>query len=154
MARIANINQPVRSAVLTPVSVYSRVIALELRPPAGMGNTDYCFTPQLGNRLVLHSIDIWVYCGEHPSVVGGFFWLMYGSGLQPPGTFPYETWTHIIPLHCGAKAGFRWFACDEFHRHFQMRKLFTNNELRFGVAINNGFPKAWECTVAFEISEV
>ena len=138
---------------VVPASPQRRVIALELHAPAGMGNSDYCFTPQLGNRLWLYGVDFWVYCGEHPSVVGGFFYLMYGSGEPVRGEDISVRWTPIIPLSCGLKPGFRWFHCDEFHRHFSMVKLFTTNELRFGVTVENGFPKAWECTVAFEIAE-
>lgn len=140
-------------AKIVPASPQRRVIALELHAPAGPGNSDYCYTPQLGNRLWLYSVDLWVYCGEHPSVVGGFFYFMYGLGEPVSRSNISVGWTPIIPLSCGLKPGFRWFACDEFHRRFTMARLFTTDELRFGVTIENGFPKAWECTVAFEIAE-
>ncbi|GAH30331.1 unnamed protein product, partial [marine sediment metagenome] len=152
MAKVVTPRGPVALEAARPAPVQSRVIALELHAPAGPGNSDFCYTPQMGNRLWLYGIDVWVYCGEHPSVVGGFFYLMFGSGIPRSGDFMATQWSNIVPLHCGLKPGFRWFACDEFHRHFSMAKLFTTNELRFGVTIENGFPKAWECTVAFEIS--
>ncbi len=138
---------------IVPASPQRRVIALELHAPAGVGNSDFCYTPQLGNRLWLYSIDLWAYCGVHPSTVGGFFYLMFGTGIPGSGDEVATKWDFIVPLSCGLKKGFRWFDCDAFARHLSMARLFTANELRFAVAVENGFPQAWECTVAFEIAE-
>lgn len=129
------------------------MIALELHAPAGLGSDDFCYTPQLGNRLWLYSLDVWVYCGVHPSVVGGFFYFMYGTFEPQNANDVAVRWTPIIPLYCGLKQGFRWFHCDEFSIHFSMARLFEADGLRFGVVVENGFPQAWEATVAFEISE-
>ncbi|MBA7532759.1 hypothetical protein ES705_24989 [subsurface metagenome] len=90
---------------------------------------------------------------DPPAHVGGFFYLMYGSSQPTRREDISVRWTPIVPLHCGLKPGFRWFECGDFHRHFSMAKLFTLNELRFGVTIENGFPQSWETTVAFEIAE-
>lgn len=153
MSKIVNISQPVRSAVLTPVPVYSRVIALELHLPAGIGNADYCYTPKLGNRTWLLAIDLWAYCGWVGVHIGGFFYFTYGSGEPATRLDVSVGWAPIVPLYCGSKPGFKWMHCDEFHRRFTMARLFTNDELRFGVAMENGFNQAWEATVAFQIAE-
>ncbi len=153
MAKLVSKNQRIRTGVTYPKSVYSRVVALELHLAAGMGNDDYCYTPQLGNSLILYSIDVWAYCAVHGIAIGGFFYLNFGTGIPPSGDYLATQWNNIIPLSCGLKPGFRWFHCDAFHRRFTMAKFFETNELRFGVAIENGYNQAWEATVAFEISE-
>lgn len=131
----------------------SRVIALELRLAAGVGITDWCFTPTLGNRTWLRSVDVWAYSCAHGIAMGGFFYLMFGGGVPvAPGDIAVR-WSPIIPLHCGVKPGFGWFECTNFHRRFTMCKLFKFDELRFGVTIENGFNQDFACTVAFEISE-
>lgn len=153
MARIrVPVTQPALQRI-EPVPLQRRVIALELHAPDGVGASDFCYTEQLGNRLWLYSINIWVYCVSPGPGIGGFFWIMYGQGVPPDDLFVAEEWNHIIPLRCGLKPGFRWFDCESFHRCFTMAKLFEFDELRFGVAINNGYPQDWEMTVAFEISE-
>lgn len=144
--------QPALQRVV-PEPVQRRVIALELHAPAGAGMADFCYTPQLGNRLWLYGIDLWVYCMTPPAQVGGFYYLMYGSGIPLGGDEVATRWNFIIPLSCGLKLGFRWLECDSFHRHFSMAKLFTTNELRLAVAVENGVAHAWEMTVAFEIAE-
>ncbi len=137
----------------SPPPQQRRVIALELHLAAGPGNNDFCYTPPLGNRLWLYSIDVWAYCSVHGIAIGGFFYLMFGTSIPATQSDIADRWTRIIPLHCGAKPGFRWFHCDAFERRFTMAKLFTEDELRFGVVIENGYNQAWEATVAFEISE-
>ncbi len=133
--------------------VQSRVIALELHLPAGIGNNDFCYTPPLGNRLILYSVDVWAYCAVHGLAIGGFFYLMFGTGIPATALEITTSWNPIIPLSCGIEAGFNWFHCDAFHRHFSMAKLFTADELRFAVTIVNAYNQAWQATVAFEISE-
>lgn len=136
-----------------PLPPQSRVVALELHVPAGVGNNDFCYTPALGNRLWLLNIDIWVYCATAGAFIGGFFYLMFGTA-EPQNASDISTrWNRIIELYCGAKPGFRWFHCDPFDRHFSMAKLFVADGLRFGVTLENGFNQAWEATIAFEISE-
>lgn len=153
MAKIAvPVTQPELMAIV-PASPQRRVIALELHAPAGVGNSDFCYTPQLGNRLWLYNIDIWAYCADPPALLGGFFWLMYGTGVPVSDDDVATKWNHIIPLYCSPKPAFRWFECGDFHRRFTMAKLFTTNELRFAVAINNLTVQQWECTVAFEVAE-
>lgn len=153
MAKIAvPVTQPGLQRI-EPAPMQRRVIALELHAPQGVGNTDFCYTPQLGNRLWLYGLDVWVYCSGPGAFIGGFFYLMYGT-FEPRTQSDIATrWTRIIPLHCGSKPGFRWFECEAFHRHFSMARLFTADGLRFGVTIENGFNQDWECTVAFEIAE-
>lgn len=142
--RLAAANQPPPA---------SRVIALELHLAAGLGNVDDCYTPTLGNRTWLRSIDVWAYECVHGVPIGGFFYLMFGSGIPvAPGEIAVR-WNPIIPLYCGQKPGFRWFECASFHRRFEMCKLFKHDELRFGVTIEQGFNQDWEATVAFEFSE-
>lgn len=154
MARIANTGQPARRAVQEIIPVHSRVIALELHIPVGIGNGDFCYTPQLGNHLWLFSVDAWMLCADKPAMFGGFFYFSYGTHKPVTGGEISLLWTPIVPLNCGIKPGFMWFACGDFHRRFTMSKLFTNDGLRFGVMIENGFNQDWMCTVAFEISEV
>lgn len=137
----------------SPPPQQRRVIALELHLPAGVGLSDFCYTPPLGNRLWLFSIDLWTHCVGAPAKIGGFFYFMFGTGVPTSATEVSTRWNFIIPLHCGAKPGFRWFECDAFTRHFSMAKLFTADEMRFGVTIENGYNQVWEATVAFEISE-
>ncbi len=153
MAKIAvPVTQPALQAIV-PASPQRRVIALELHAPGGVGMSDFCYTPQLGNRLWLYSIDVWAYCSQPGAIRGGFFWIMFGTGVPQNQLDIAVRWTPIVPLHCGQKPGFRWFSCQEIHRRFTMAKLFTTNELRFGVVVNNFVAQQWECTVAFEISE-
>lgn len=153
MAHTANLNQPVRAKVLTPIPDYSRVIALELHLAGGVGNDDYCYTPQLGNRLWLRGIDIWCYCAVAGALIGGFFYLTYGTHSPTSFSNVAVGWNRIIDLHCGQKPGFRWFEREAFHRSFTMNKLFEADGLRFGVALESFADEQWEATVAFQISE-
>ena len=153
MARIAVPRTQARLQRLEPPALERRVIALELHVPAGVGNSDYCYTPQLGNRLWLYSLDVWAYCADPPALLGGFFYITFGTYEPSRREDISVRWTRIIPLHCSPKPGFRWFECGDFHRRFTMARLFTNDGLRFGVSIENVVAQAWECTVAFEISE-
>lgn len=153
MARIAVPRGPVAIGPARSAPVQSRVIALELHVPAGVGNSDYCYTPQLGNRLWLYSVDVWGYCAQPGAIRGGFFYFTYGTYEPSREEDVAVDWTTIIPLRCGQKPGFRWFSCQEIVRRFTMAKLFTNDGLRFGVVIENFGAQDWECTVAFEISE-
>lgn len=140
-----------RAAVQPPAS---RVIALELRLTADPLADDFCYTPTLGNRTWLHSIDVWAYCADLDVPFGGFFYIMFGSGVPVSAGNIAVNWSPIVPLSCGVKPGFGWFDVRAFHRRFTMAKLFTTDELRFGVTIENGYLQAWAATVAFEISEV
>lgn len=153
MVYVAAGNQKLRAGATAPASAYSRVIVLELHCPAGIGNDDFCYTPQLGNTLVLYSIDIWVYASSVDVPIGGFFYFMFGNAEPVDVNDIINNWSHIIPVHCGGKPGFRWFDVRAFHRRFTMAKLFTTNELRFGAVVDQFGPQAWEMTVAFEISE-
>jgi len=135
------------------VPVQSRAIALELHLAAGVGNDDFCYTPTLGNRLWLHKIDIWCYCANAGVLIGGFFYIMFGTSIPVAAGEVATRWNRIVPLSCGQKPGFRWFELEAFHRSFTMARLFSEHELRFGVTIENGFNQQWEATVAFEISE-
>ena len=130
-----------------------RAIALELRLTNDPLVMAWCYTPTLGNRLVVYSIDVWAYCGDLDVPFGGFFFIMSGAGIPvAPGEIAVN-WSPIVPLSCGVKPGFGWFDVRAFHRRFTMAKLFTTDELRFGVTISNGYPQAFAATVAFEISE-
>lgn len=153
MAKVAIPRGIVGPSALKPAQRESRVIALELHAPAGIGNEDFCFTPKLGNRLWLYTIDIWIFCTNPGPGIGGFFYFTYGTGEPKSGEDVAVRWTPIIPLRCGIKPGFMWSDCASFHRHFSMARLFTNDELRFGVVVENGGAQAWAATVAFEISE-
>lgn len=153
MAKVVVPRGPVVSGIGRSAERQSRVIALELYPQAGVGGDDYCVTPPLGNNLWLYTIDVWVYCTTPGGGIGGFFYLMYGSGIPPSGGFIATRWNRIIPLSCGVKPGFFWIDCVSFHRHFEMAKLFTSDELRFGVVTENAGTQRWLATVAFEISE-
>jgi len=140
------------SAAAGPPSA-SRVIALELRLEDAPLVQAWCYTPTLGNHLVLRSIDVWAYCGILDVPFGGFFYIMFGSGIPIAAGEIATRWNPIVPLSCGVKPGFGWFDVRAFHRRFTMAKLFEHDELRFAVQISNGFPQAFAATVAFEISE-
>jgi len=131
----------------------SRVVALELQLAAGMGNTAFCYTPPLGNRTWLYSIDVWGYCSARGIAIGGFIYLTFGTGVPVGPGEAAVNWSSIIPLHCGVKSGFFWHSCEVFHRRFDMAMLFEHDELRFAVDIENFFPQAWNATVAFQFSE-
>lgn len=153
MPKLVNRPQTIRAGVKNPTSGYSRVIALELHAPAGIGAEDFCYTPQLGNRLWLYAIDVWAYCSQPGALYGGIFYITFGTGEPQSGGDIAVRWEKIVPLFCGDKPGFRWFTCGEMHRRFTMGKLFTNDELRFGVVIENFSNQSWETTIAFEIAE-
>jgi len=153
MARIAVPRGPTVLGPARPAPVQSRVIALELHAPAGVGSDDFCYTPKLGNRLWLYAIDVWAFCSAPGALYGGFFYLTFGTGEPRSGEEIAVQWTPIIPLYCGIKKGFRWFGCGEQSRRFTMAKLFTNDELRFGAVIENFGQQTWETTIAFEIAE-
>lgn len=153
---MAKVAVPVTQPYLTrigPAPLSRRVIAIELRVPVGIGSDDWCYTPKLGNRLWLFSIDLWVYAVNPPAFVGGFFYLMYGTGRPTSANDIALRWNFICELSCGLKKAFRWYDEGSFSRHLDMARLFTDDELRFAIVAENGFLSPWECTVAFQISE-
>lgn len=153
MARIrVPVKQPELQGIVS-ASPQRRAIALELHAPAGVGEDDFCYTPQLGNRLWLYGVDVWAYCSSPGVLYGGFFYLMFGHSEPQNANEIATRWTPIIPVHCGTKLAFRWFTCGEMHRHFTMARLFTTDELRFGVVIENFGQQLWETTIAFQIAE-
>lgn len=151
--QVVNKSQQVVTAGLKPDPAYSRQIALELHVPGAIGGEDYCFTPTLGNSLVLYGIDLWFRCGTRPGEFGGYIYLMFGSGEPQTAGEIATRWTSIIPLHCGIKPGFRILLCEQDAFHISMKKKFVADELRFGVTMENLTLLAWEATVLFEISE-
>ncbi len=153
MAKLVVPGGPLGLARARTAPLERRAIALELRLTADPMAQDWCYTPTLGNRTVLHSIDVWAYGAELDLVIGGFFYIMFGGGVPVAAGDIAVNWSPIVPLSCGVKPGFGWFECGPFHRRFTMCKLFEFDELRFGVTIENGYLRAWAATVAFEISE-
>jgi len=153
MVEVVNRSQQVRSALMQPDQAYSRQIALELHVPGGAGSDDFCYTPVLGNTLVLYGIDMWIRCGTHPGAFGGHFYLMTGAGKPTTSAEMILNWTLIVPLMCGAKPGFRFVLCAQEQYYIKMKKKFITDEIRFGVVFENLAQLAWEATVLFEISE-
>ena len=153
MANLLNQGQPLRRNVLDPVSSYSRLVGVELRIPAGIGSDDYCVTPQLGNRLVLNAIHFHGECPVLNTVVGGFVYLMFGSGIPAGSGDVADRWNHIIELHCGVKKAMRIVFVERLDLCWPMRRRFIYDEIRFGVVMENFGLTAWYATVLFEIME-
>lgn len=138
---------------MNPAPAYSRLVGLELHVPAGVGETAFCVTPQLGNSLILYGIDFWIRCPDPPAKVGGFLYLMSGSGKPNTASEVIVGWNFIVPLSCGQKPGLVLYYCESKELHFSMKKRYMYNEIRFGAAVANGYNQVWDATVLFEISE-
>lgn len=153
MVFVVNKSQQVRTAGLRPDPAYSRVEALELHIPSGAGNEDFCFTPTLGNSLILYGINMWIRCPTHPGVFGGNCYLMFGAGTPNTAAEMILNWRIIVPVHCGAKPGFRLVLCEHVEYYIRMKRKFIKDEIRFGAVFENLGQPAWEATILFEISE-
>ncbi len=153
MSKAVNVSQQVRTAALRPDPAYSRQIALELHVPAGLGAEDFCFTPPLGNSLILYGIDLWMRCPDPPAFMGGFIYLMSGTGKPSTAGKMIMGWDHIVPLSCGVKPGIGLYYCSHTELHFTMKKRYMFDAIRFGAAAENGFNQDWDATLLFEISE-
>lgn len=153
MVEVVNRNQQVKDGALRPDPAYSRLEALELHIPAGLGNQDYCYTPVLGNSLVLYGINIWIRCPTHPGTFGGYVYIASGASIPASAGVITKDWTMIVPLRCGERPGFKFILCEHKNYYLKMRKKYRYDEIRFGVVIENLKNIYWEATVLFEISE-
>lgn len=152
MADVRNIAQPVRTRVLAPKPVYSRVIGLQVNVAGGMGVGSFIYTPYLGNKIRLLNVKCLLFGGTVAAPVGGFIYITTGSGKEVTYAIVLFEWDMIIPCLAGGKPGIYWWG-DNVQLSWDMDRLYTDKERRFGVAIQNGFAANWYGLFWFQFSE-
>jgi len=138
---------------LHPKPAYSRIVNLEVLVPAGIGAEGFNYTPPLGNRLWLLSVDLWFFNPTPDIQIGGFIYLRTG-GKKPAS--PGETamkWDSVVDDSTGIKPGIYWTGLRA-HIRWDMMKFYEGSERRFALLIENfSETQQWLAWVSFQISE-
>lgn len=138
---------------LHPKPAYSRVINLEVLVSDGLGGEGFNYTPPLGNRLWLLSVDLWFMNPTVDVTIGGFIYLRTGMAKPESAGEVAMKWASVIDDTTGIKPGIYWVGLNE-HFHWDMMRLYEGQHRRFGVVIENfNVDQKWLCWASFQISE-
>lgn len=133
--------------------VYSRLIVLNGRTPAGIGQESFVTSPAVGNECWLLGVDVWV----SGTIVGTgdevYIYLATGQWLPMSVSEIRNEWEKVFPFYGGLAPALEWCGGD-CHLHFSMRKLYTGARRVFALGLHN-FSAAGNVRVdaGFEISE-
>jgi len=136
-----------------PRSVYSRVFGLSCKANAGVGVESHTHSPIVGDLFWLEFLGIHFCGGDDGLVAAGNIYITFGQGV-PSGEDIATRWERVVPFWAGLTKPAIMVQGISDYIWFPMRRLFEGNQLRFGMAIENGsgvmpfWVNAW-----FEISE-
>jgi hypothetical protein len=136
-----------------PKPTYSRVIGLYAGADKGVGQSGWYITPPLGNRLWLLSGTVTWYATELDQKAGGFIWVRYSDHKPVNEDEVVVRWKPIVPNLGNIKNAFSAHGLfGQFS--FLCMTLFDENQLRFGLVIQNGYADNYfYVQVLLEISE-
>lgn len=153
MVEVVNKNQQVYTAGLAPKASYSRSIALQLRCRAVAAGQDFAITKPLGNRVWLLGAKVYFMPTVVAALIETEFRLSYGTTAANTFRAVRDDWTPLIGEDrlVGQRTNYYGVGgCLEF----SMNRLFTNQLLRFGCAMQIiGPAQDFWALVVFEISE-
>ena len=152
MAKVVNRDQQVRVGVLAPKPVYSRVLGLQIAVAGGVGNSQYCYTPMLGNTIRLLRVTLHVFGSLLNVQVGGFFYIATGQTAPRACGEIATRWELIIPMTCGAKKAIYWWGRQQTFA-WDMDVLYTGYERRFAICVENTLLDPFHVLVWFQIAE-
>lgn len=146
-------NQQEESRRLNPKPAYSRVINLEVLVSDGLGGEGFNYTPPLGNRLWLLSVDLWFMNPTLDVQIGGFIYLRTGKAKPASAGDLAMKWDSVIDDSTGIKPGMYWTGLNQ-HLRWDMMKFYEGSGRRFGVMIENfNVDQKWLCWASFQVSE-
>lgn len=152
MPYIKSKSQQLVKPAMNPVSTYSRQVLVQLRVPAGVGNTDYAITPPLGDTTWLLGVDLWLSAIGIGVWIGGMIHIKTGTGREPSAGLIVTRWESIMDTSMLLKGAIVWYG-DIGHLHFSMKRLYRESGRRFGIVIENLKANTINALGAFEISE-
>ena len=136
-----------------PKPVYSRVVNLEVLVSDGVGGYGFNYTPPLGNRLWLLSVDLWFMNPTIDVKIGGFIYLRTGDVRPKDYGDVAMNWDSVIDDSTGIKPGIYWEGINA-HFRWDMMRFYEGKGRRFGVTIENfNVDQNWLCWASFQISE-
>ena len=153
MPRIVAGSQPLRKAVLNPMSSGSRVIscAAYIKAPVTQA---FGVTFPVGLRTWLQGIQVWF----DPHLWGAADWIQFkvisGTGV-PSSHAEAFGWENVLPILYESNTAGLWGRYVTFEPYkWEMNQLFGEKGRRFGVAVEASplVTPIW-CTASFRISE-
>ncbi len=153
MAKLATKDQRLAAGVTRPRAVYSRVFGLACKANAGVGVSDFTYSPQLGNNVWLQFMSLWYGGGDHTGNCAGIIHLTQGSGT-PTEVVAATRWEYIVPFWAGLTKPGITVQGREGYLSWPMNRPYRGEAMRFALVIENGsgaFP-FW-VNVWFEVSE-
>lgn len=153
MVHLANKSQRIVTGVTTPKSVYSRVFGLACKAGAGVGNSDFTYSPQLGNNVWLLFMSLWYGGGDHTGNCAGVIHLTQGAGT-PTEVVAATQWDYIVPFWAGLTKPGIMVQGREGYLSWPMKRPYKGEAMRLALVIENGsaalpfWVNAW-----FEVSE-
>lgn len=120
-----------------PLPSYSRVIVLDCTAIAGIGADAMSYTASLGNKLWLLGIGLYLLQGTAGTIHGGNVRLRCGTGVPVSITSMIDRWSPVVKTYGGLKDCLRLIG-EGYQMWLPMRQLYEGQQLRFGIAIENG----------------
>ncbi len=138
---------------LHPKPAYSRIVNLEVLVSDGIGGYGFNYTPPLGNRIWLLSVDLWFINPTLDVLIGGFIYLRTGDTKPASAGEVAMRWDSVIDDSTGIKPGIYWRGLSQ-HFRWDMMRFYEGRGRRFGVMIeNSNIYQSWLCWASFQISE-
>ncbi|MBA7479330.1 hypothetical protein ES707_14764 [subsurface metagenome] len=153
MPFLVNKPQPIRAGVQYPTAGYSRTFGLACKAAAGIGDSDFAYSPPLGTPFWLLGVGIWFGSEDPAQNTGGTIYIATGTGIPVAGQIATQ-WELVIPFWAGTtKPAIMVRGANQF-LWFPMTRLYKAEALRFGMTIENGYAEGtfW-VNSWFEISE-
>ncbi|MBA7522327.1 hypothetical protein ES705_14445 [subsurface metagenome] len=136
-----------------PKPAYSRIVNLEVLVADGLDGVGFNYTPPLGNRLWLLSVDLWFINPTLDVLIGGFVYLRTGDTKPESAGEVAMKWQSVIDDSTGIKPGIYWTGLNA-HFHWDMMRFYEGRGRRFGVMIENfNQYQQWLAWASFQISE-
>ncbi len=153
MANLLTSSQALRSSILFPRGVHSRLLTLEFFASAGMGNFDFQFSDIVGNNVWILGISVWAHGDVAGSLIGAFVHITTGVGLPTDATVIAVEWENII-ANKGLKPYLSLTGFEKGWWRFDMNRLYTGNSRRFGIVVENlSSTNQFRGSCAIQISE-
>lgn len=152
MPIIVNEGQQVRAGAVYPISVYSRVVSVDLAVAQAWGWT-YVVTPVMGNRVWLLGIKVW------PQVMAinaaqGIDFELFDGGPGDVSLADVQTWDRLLPKVNNTNVMVPWAITDgSAGFEWDLSRLFVGESRRFALVGTRTGPDAALLQVSFRIAE-
>lgn len=152
MAKIVNESQQVRAGAVYPISVYSRIVSVELTVAQGWGWT-YVVTPIVGNRVWLLSAKVWTQVMV-VNAAQGIHFNLWAGGPGDVSLADVTTWDRLMPKNDNMNMMMTWSITDgSLGFEWDLSRLFVGESRRFAMTGTRIGPDAALLQASFQIAE-